>query len=168
MRALLSLVRDTIDALEADTLLGEYMGATVKVYTERPPDGVTAPFLMLDLVSANPWNAQSWRGTEYLVQISAFFLRTEQGGARGILDVAQTAERVRDVLDDLDGYDLPQSPSEGEAVVLDFDKGRFELGADNARLVFRQYVSGLPPTPDPDGKFMQAACRFRCLVGISN
>jgi hypothetical protein len=168
MRALLPLVRDTIDALEADALLGQYMGRAPKVYTERPPDGVAAPFLTLDILSANAWNTQSYRGTEYQIQVSAFFLRTEQGGARGILDVAQTAERIRDVLDDLDNYDLPESPSEGEAVILDFTNGRFETGADNARLVLRQYTNSLPPTPDPDGKFMQAACRFRCLVGISN
>mgnify|MGYP001598395898 CR=1 FL=1 len=168
MRAFLPLVKDTIDALEGDALLGQYMGVSPKVYTERPPDGVTSPFLTLDVISAGPWNAQSWRGTEYVIQISAFFLRTEQGGSRGVLDVGQTVERVRDVLDDLDNYDLPQSPSEGESVIINFTADRFELGADNARLVMRQYVSALPPTPDPDGRFMQAACRFRCLVGISN
>ena len=168
MRGYLPLVGDTIDALEGDELLAEYIGTAVKVYTGRPPDRVSPPFFVLDLISANPWNSGSNRGTDFTVQVRGFFLRTEQGSARGILDVAKAMERVRDTLDDLDTYDLPAGPSDGEAVILDFTPSRFETSGDAPRLIMRQYTSGLPPTPDPEGRFIQAACRFRCLVGVSN
>lgn len=154
MRGLLPLTKDTIDKLHADVPLRALMGGqTSFVYTERPPDGVTTPFAVLDFTQIAPWNNQTFQGSEIVTQVSVFFLRTEQGSSRGILDAAKAVERIRIALDYVDDFDLAASPTSG---------------ASASRLILRQYVSSLPPTTDPDGRFMQAACRFRCLVGASN
>lgn len=150
MRAFLPLVKDTIDRLEADSALQTLMGGkTSFVFTERPPDAISPPFMVLDATALGPWNNQLDQGAEYTMQVSAFFPRTEQGSSRGILDVGKAAERIRIVLDYVDGIDLAASPT---------------TGATASRLILRQYVSGLPPTPDPDGQSIQIAARFRCLV----
>ena len=166
MRHLLPLIADTIDALENDGLLASYMGtgAKARVVTERPASDTQLPFLVLDITSAPAFNTQSFRGTEYEVQISAFFARTEQGSRRGVLDVARVMERVRDILDDRDQYALAQGPSDGEGVVLDFDAGKFETAGQSGWIALRQYINALPPSPTSDGLYIMAASRFRVLV----
>jgi hypothetical protein len=150
MRAMLPLVRDTAERLERDTYLPALMnGKASFVFTERPPSDEALPFVVLDFTQLSPWNNQSDQGSEFVMQVSAFFARGEQSAVRGIDDAGQAAERIRIALDYVDGIDLDRSPTRG---------------AKSSRLILRQYVSGLPPTPDPDGKFLQVAARFRCLV----
>jgi hypothetical protein len=166
VKHLLPLVADTISALEGDGLLASYMGtgAVARVVTERPASDEELPFLVLDVTQATAYNTQSFRGTEYEVQISAYFARTEQGTSRGILDVARVMERVRDVLDDRDQYALAAGPSDGESVVLDFDAGRYETSGQVGWIVLRQYTNAVPPSPTGDGLYIMAASRFRVLV----
>ena len=163
MRGLLGLVKDTIDKLEADSLLAGYMGGTTTVYTERPADSAGLPYLVLDVIDAGQFNDQSHRGTRYTIQVSAFFQRGEQGSMRGLLDVGKACERIRDVLDDVDQYALPESPAEGESLNLDILDGRYESNTGAAHLVLRQYTTGLI-TADPSGLFINGICRFVCLV----
>jgi hypothetical protein len=161
------LIRDTVARLEGSGLLRERMGGPVKVYTERAGSRDVAPFILLDIVGATQWNTQSYRGTEYVLQVSAFFMRTEQGTTRGTLDIFSAMEIIRNTLDDADQFALEQVDSSGPSLNLLMTQDQFEEGAA-PYLVLRQYTDALPPIPDPDGEYIMAACRFRCLVGIAN
>lgn len=166
MRALFPLLKDFITRLESDGLLKSLTGASaLKVYTERPPDTAAMPFLVLDMISASPWSSKSWRGTDYVIQVSAFFARTERGGLRGLAQTSKAMERIRDVLEHVDGFELTQSPAEGESVGADFISQSYESEAPGERLVARFFESAQPPRSDPAGGYLMATCRFRCWVG---
>lgn len=164
MRGILGLTNDFVTRLEEDGLLAAVMGVPVKVYTERPPSSTAMPFLVLDFLDQRAWNNQSYRGTDYLVQVSAFFAREEGGTARGIADVAAAAERVRDLFDDVDGFDLPAQQPPSESLILSFGDERYEQNTGEHRLVMRQYVTAPAFTGEP-GLYMAGIVRFRCLVG---
>ena len=169
MIGLAPLVKDFIDnigaASELQSVVDIGTGASARVYTERPSDDAALPFIAIDIVSANAWNDGSVRGTDYLVQVSLYVARGEQGAARGILDVAKAQEIIRDMLDDRDGYFLDESPAEGASLELDFTDIRFQQrSASGAKLVLRQYQAATI-VPDQSGRYLAATSRFRCLVG---
>ncbi len=123
MRAYSDLLGDFITRLKADGLLTDILGGTSRVYSERPPSNVSDPFIVVDLLAADAWNNQSYRGTRFSVQVSAYFPRLEQGGKRGDADVAQDGQRIRDVLDDVDGVDLTAQEQPRERLRLSFGIG---------------------------------------------
>lgn len=165
MIGFLPLVKDFITRLQSDGLLGEIMGAAPVVYTERPSRSATEPFLTLDLISTDTSRAtQSYDNTAYLMQVSAWFARSERGSARGVKRLGETMSRVRQLLADVDGFALNDAPTPEAVVRLDFQVNSYVVTGKSARLILRQYVSGQPIT-DPDGHYIQGVARFRCLVG---
>lgn len=165
MIGFLPLVRDFVTKLQTSSEFQAAVDIGTRVFTERPPNDSALPFAVIDMISANAWNHQTQRGTSYLMQVSIFVGRQDQGTQRGMLDVGQAAEIVRDMFDDLDGYDLLESPSEGATLGMDFEAGRYLTRSENgARLILRQYEAATI-VPDPSGRYLAATCRFRCVVG---
>ena len=164
MRAYSDLLGDFITRLKADGLLTNILGGTSRVYSERPPSNVSDPFIVVDLLAADAWNNQSYRGTRFSVQVSAYFPRLEQGGKRGDADVAQAGQRIRDVLDDIDGFDLTAQEPPSESLRLSFGLDTYEQNTGTHRLAMRQYSSG-NLLADGDGAWRGVAARFICLVG---
>lgn len=164
MRGLFPLVQDFINRLESDAYLEDVLGTPVKVYTERAPDTRAYPYFILDVIQALPWADQSQRGTTYTIQVSYFISRGEDATTQGISDVAKVGEVVRDLLDDVHGFDLSASPVQGPSVKLDFISDSYETNTGGARLVRRQYASGIPSIVDPENLYIQGAVRFNCVV----
>jgi hypothetical protein len=149
MKGFLPLIADTVTKLHADATLRALMGGKTNfVFTERPGDRESMPYCVLDVTNVGPWNDNTYRGSEYTIQVSAFYSRGATESATGVLDAGQAAERIRQVLDYNDKIALDTSPTTGEEL---------------ARLVLRQYVSGAQFI-DPDEKSFNIAARFRCLV----
>lgn len=159
------LIQDFVDRINGSTELPLYLQDGFVVETERVADDTTLPTILVQSRSAFPWSNQSFRGTQYQVQVSVFFPRQEQGSIQGIDDIGIVMEILRDLLEDVDGIDLPSRDGQGGNLIIQAQDSRYEERTQ-PRLIMRQFVNALLPTTDPDGRFIQGSCRFICLVGI--
>jgi len=143
MKALLPLIESMISRLEGDGLLATYMGGTATAYAWEAPDNQAMPYITISPISMTDWSAGSFDGDDVLLQVAAHFERGKASSAHGIQDVSKAAERIRDILANADGFDLNESPSEGESLVMDFLTGPMRVeGSTDKRLVLCRYVSG--------------------------
>lgn len=160
------LLKDVISRLAADTLIAEYAGGTVDVMTERPAEDNAPPFIVVEAVDVREWSTQSYTGDEITLQASVYVTGQEQGTRRGIRTPTMIASRIRDVLHDIDGFDLDETASDGPDLAFDLLTDSHTETGKSVRLVLRQFQSAVPDT-GPDGVLAGYAVRFRCLVGYS-
>jgi len=165
MRALLPLFKTIIAALESDGLLAIHMGGTTKAYSLEAGHRASYPYLIVEPVSMVDWSAGDFDGDDIQFQVSAEFKRGEGASQRGILDVGKAVERIRDVLANRDGFDLDESPAEGESLVTDFETGpMMNRSSTGLRLVMCRYTSGVI-VPSPDGAHISGVVTFRAFIG---
>lgn len=165
MRALLPLIRTIVDALEADALLAGFMGGTTNAYAIEASHTASYPYLIVEPVSMVDWSAGDFDGDDVQFQVSAEFIRGEGAAMRGILDVGKAVERIRDVIANRDGFDLLESPAEGESLVMDFETGpMMNRDSTGLRLVMCRYTSGAI-VPSPDGAHISGVATFRAFIG---
>lgn len=167
MIGLYPLLSDFITRLQADALLETQFGEAVRCYTERPPETVSEPFLTVDMVNASPFADATYAGTDYLIQVAAWFKRGERATTRGVGQVAKSMALIREALADVDAFALSESPVEEASLRFDLEDGAHQVTGNAHRLILRQYVSG-QIIPDPSGQYIQGIARFRCLVGTEN
>lgn len=156
-------------ALTGDGLLSGCMGGTTNVFTLDAPDNQSLPYITLSFIAATDWSAADFDGDEIQFQVAAHFERGKSDSATGALDVAKAIERVRGVLTHRDGFDLSESPSEGESLTLDFITGPILSGSTSKRLVMCRYVSAaiIPGlNDDPAGGVVLARARGQSISGV--
>jgi hypothetical protein len=143
MQSLFPLIKTVVNALAEDGMLASYLGGTSNVFAMQAPETQAYPFITVSPVSAIDWSAGNFDGDDIQFRVAAHFKRGGPNDNTGLLDVSQACERIRDVLTHRDGFNLEQSPSEGESLVLDALSGPVRINtATDKRLVSCRYVSG--------------------------
>lgn len=167
MIALDPLMQSIITELESDGLLATYMGGTTNAYAMEAGPRASYPYLIVEPVSMVDWSAGDFDGDDIQFQVSAEFARGEGATARGTLDVSKACARIRAILGNRDGFDLPSSAAAVESLRLDMLTGPIQTtpGTD-LRMVMCRYTSG-DIVSGPDGAHISGVTTFRAFIGPS-
>jgi|GEM_PF-4990004 len=143
MKALLPLTKTLIAALEGDGLLDTYFGGDALAFAYGVPETQSMPYMTVQIITVLDWSAQDFDGDEIVFRIGAHFERGKAASSNGVTDVGKACERIRDVLTHRDGFNLDESPSEGETLSLDILTGPIRKSTATAlRLVQCRYETG--------------------------
>lgn len=163
MKGLLPLIENFVREIGDDVELKTYLGADPVCYTERPADSATAPFFVLDQISSAPFADQTYQGVDYLMQVSCFALRREQGTERGPILLGKLTDRIAALFHDNDGFDLIESLAAEPVERVNAAPGSYPVTGPRNRLMLRQFVSG-QLFSDADERWASGVVRFRCIV----
>ena len=163
MKGFLPLLADFITRLREDIELTTILGAAPVVYSERPADTASAPFFVIDLVSAVPAASATYAGTEYVLQVNFYALRREQGEERGPRDLGLVADRLTVLFHDNDGFDLAESEGGEPVERRNSAPGSYPVTGPRNRLTLRHFEGGNLFT-DAAEEWAAVNARFRCVV----